>query len=150
MESRLKGCFSHKSDDWATPKALYAYFCSDLNCFDPCPLNSSFDGLALDWFVYPRLFINPPYSNIWPFVKKSLCVVENSDNLVYLLVPVRSDTYWWKSIIDSFHFRIWFFRGRLKFGDGSASAPFPSALIILHRSFSPSVVCGTLEEFLDA
>ena len=48
-------------DNWATPKDLYNKLDAEFNFnFDPCPLNSRFDGLLMDW--KERNFINPPYS----------------------------------------------------------------------------------------
>ena len=48
-------------DNWKTPKDFYgplnAIFDFD---FDPCPLNSTFDGLSIEWGQ--RNFVNPPYS----------------------------------------------------------------------------------------
>ncbi len=40
--------FSKKSDNWATPKVIYDFYINQ-GYFDPCPLNSDFDGLKIDW-----------------------------------------------------------------------------------------------------
>lgn len=39
---------SKKSDNWATPEILYNYY-KEKGYFDPCPLNSDFDGLKIKW-----------------------------------------------------------------------------------------------------
>ena len=50
--------------------------------YDPCPLNANFDpqvdtnGLLTDWVdeSYPhngKIFVNPPYSNVTPWVTKA-------------------------------------------------------------------------------
>jgi hypothetical protein len=50
----------HK-DNWQTPKYLYDKLNTEFDFnFDPCPNNSSFDGLKIEW--KERNFINPPYS----------------------------------------------------------------------------------------
>ena len=43
-----KVLFSRNSDNWATPDVIYDYYINK-NYFDPCPLNSNFDGLEIDW-----------------------------------------------------------------------------------------------------
>ena len=48
---------------------------------------------------------------------------------VVCLVPARTDTAWWHRF--SMKHEIRFLRGRLKFGDGKNSAPFPSAIIVM-------------------
>ena len=70
--ANLKGCFSHKSDDWSTPDFIYWLYIEKYGYFDPCPLKADFDGLSLDWSAYQSVFINPPYSNILAFVQKTI------------------------------------------------------------------------------
>jgi len=73
------------NDHWRTPewlyKALDLEFRFDL---DPCPLDPhpKIDGLLLDW-TGKRVFCNPPYSNILPWIQKALC----SNALTVLLLP---------------------------------------------------------------
>ena len=61
--------FSRKSDNWKTPYLIYRYYWMQ-NYFDPCPYNSSFDGLQIDW--KERNFVNPPYSQISKWIDKSI------------------------------------------------------------------------------
>lgn len=61
--------FSRKSDNWATPKIIYKKYMME-NYYDPCPLNSEFDGLICEW--KEKNFVNPPYSRIKEFVHKSI------------------------------------------------------------------------------
>ena len=49
--------------------------------------------------------------------------------VVVCLVPARTDTAWWHDYAAKGE--IVFVRGRLKFGAGKNSAPFPSAVITL-------------------
>ncbi len=49
------------------------------------------------------------------------------------LLPARTDTKWWHEYCMKGEIRL--VKGRLKFGDGKNSAPFPSAVVIFgsHR-----------------
>lgn len=124
--------FSSSSDNWSTPKFLYEQLNSEfLFTFDPCPLNSTFDGLSIDWIG--SIFINPPYSNIKEFLKKGIeeLTKENCTTLVYL-IPSRTDTKWFHEFIYN-KAEIRFIKGRLKFGDSKNSAPFPSMICIFKK-----------------
>ena len=43
-----KVLFSKKSDNWKTPICIYEYYMNN-NYFDPCPFESKFDGLLIEW-----------------------------------------------------------------------------------------------------
>ena len=122
--------FSHKTDNWSTPKDFYNVLNETFKfTFDPCPLRGKENGLELDWIG--NIFINPPYSNIRKFIEKGLEEHKkgNAKLLVYL-VPARTDTKWFHELVLN-KFNIQFIKGRLKFGDSKNSAPFPSMLLIL-------------------
>ena len=60
-------------DDWKTPDAFYNKLNEEFKFdFDPCPYQSDFDGLKIEWGQ--SNFINPPYSRMLKeaFVKKAL------------------------------------------------------------------------------
>lgn len=118
-----KVLFSKKSDDWATPKWLYDYFLNK-GFVDPCPLHCERDALRDEW-LHDRYFINPPFSKIADFVDKVLDYA-NWATFV-LLLPVRSDTRWFRKLAD-FGFSFLFFTKRLQFGGSKQYAPFPSCL----------------------
>lgn len=117
--------FSKKSDNWRTPTKLYKFFI-DKGYFDPCPYNSDFDGLKINWKNFN--FVNPPYSKISKFVDKSI-EEHKKGNAVVLLIPCRTDTKYFRKLID-YGIEFVFITGRLHFSD-SNSAPFPSCLIYL-------------------
>lgn len=123
--------FSQKTDDWSTPKDFYNKLNREFNFdFDPCPLRSEDDGLLVDWMG--NIFINPPYSNVAPFLAKGLDQLEigNAKVLVYLLAA-RTDTKWFHNYIyNNPRAEVRFIKGRLKFGESKNSAPFPSMLVI--------------------
>jgi hypothetical protein len=83
-----------RTPDWLW-KALDAEFAFDL---DPCPLSNPFhrDGLELDW-TGKRVFCNPPYSSILPWVEKAL----SSNALIVFLIPKRFDALWCRMLRDS-------------------------------------------------
>jgi len=124
-----KVLFSKKSDHWATPKDLYEKLNTEFNFnFDPCPLNSSFDGLSIPWGS--RVFVNPPYSNIRDFLEKGIAEINLGNVCVCVfLIPARTDTKWFHELVYG-KAEIRFIKGRLKFGDGESSAPFPSMVCI--------------------
>lgn len=130
-----KVLFSSKSDNWSTPADFYNELHHEFNfTFDPCPLNATFDGLSLSW--NGNIFINPPYSNIRPFLEKGIAEVNcGNANVCVFLIPARTDTRWFHDLIYQFGtFRsgwsVRFLKGRLKFGDSKNSAPFPSMVCI--------------------
>ena len=121
--------FSKKSDNWSTPHDFYNQLNNKFSfTYDPCPLNANFDGLYTEW--KGNIFINPPYSNIRQFIEKGISELNkgNAKLLVYL-VPARTDTKWFHELCYG-KSELHFIKGRLKFGDGKNSAPFPSMLVI--------------------
>ena len=80
-------------DSYATPDYLYKSLDMEFGFnLDPCPLNEHWtvDGLELDW-TGRRVFCNPPWSNITPWVVKAF---NSSAEIVVFLLPARTDTGW--------------------------------------------------------
>lgn len=135
----LKGCFLSKSDEWATPQSYFDEINKEFNFnLDPCATEDNHkcdkyftlenDGLSQNWGGY-RVFCNPPYSQIDKWVEKAFRETRNDNTLVALLIPSRTDTRYFHNYIYN-RAEIRFVKGRLKFGDGKNSAPFPSMLVI--------------------
>jgi site-specific DNA-methyltransferase (adenine-specific) len=84
------------------------------------------DGLDKSWDG-ERVFVNPPYGReIGKWVRKA---AETRQATVVMLMPARTDTkYFHKYIYGKTEIR--FLQGRLKFGDSTNSAPFPSMIVI--------------------
>lgn len=99
---------------------------------DPCPLDNSGlagaslwgkDGTLLSW-KGERVFCNPPYSNIEPWIARG-----REAELAVFLLPVRSDVPWWHDhALKADELR--FIQGRLRFDAMSGGAPFPNVLVI--------------------
>lgn len=120
-----KVLFSKNSDNWRTPKIIYEYYMK-LGFYDPCPYESEFDGLQIEW--KEKNFVNPPYSQISKWVDKSIEQNKKGKDVV-LLIPARTDTKYFKKLVD-YGCRIGFVTGRLHFNN-SNSAPFPSCYVYL-------------------
>ena len=134
--------FSSKTDLWATPQDFYDKLNSEFHfTLDPCatPHNAKCvkfytkeqDGLRKDWGGN-TVFCNPPYGRaIKDWVKKSSEEAKKPNTTVVMLIPARTDTsYFHDYIYRKPNVEIRFIRGRLKFGDGKNSAPFPSMVVI--------------------
>lgn len=132
---------SSKKQDWATPQDFFdelnREFSFDLDvCASPenakCKdfYTEKDDCLIQDWSGR-RCFMNPPYSRqIGKFISKARYEAAEHGALVVCLIPARTDTSYWHDHVFPHATAIRFIRGRLKFGDGKQSAPFPSAVVI--------------------
>lgn len=80
------------------------------------------------------VFCNPPYGRaIGEWVKKCSEEAKKPNTTVVMLIPARTDTsYFHDYIYQKDNVDIRFVRGRLKFGDGKAPAPFPSMVVIFN------------------
>lgn len=121
--------FSSAHDNWSTPQDLYESLNKEFEFdYDPCPLNPNpqVDGLLAEWGRCS--FVNPPYSSLGEWVKKSYLESKKGKTVV-MLIPSRTDTVAWHDyVMRSSEIR--FIRGRLKFGGSSNYAPFPSAVVV--------------------
>lgn len=131
------------------------------NYFDPCPLNYEFDpdndedGLKINWNWndYDGVFVNPPYSNPLPWVKKAIsenrkanwqydpcseyydevkvrCGEYGSAENIVMLLKHDTSTQWYKLLHEA-GAKFLMIQGRLKHGTGK-SAAFPSVLAVLN------------------
>lgn len=137
--------FSSKSNEWATPQDFFDRLDSEFQ-FDLDPCSDGFnakceryftkedDGLAQDWHTHTRtaVFMNPPYGReIQDWVRKAYEESQKGATVV-ALIPSRTDTkYWHDYVMKAKEIRL--VKGRLKFGDGKNSAPFPSAVVIFTK-----------------
>lgn len=122
------------SDDWATPKWLYDKLDAEFGFdFDPCPLNSSFDGLACEWGEVN--YINPPYSRKLKeaFVLKA---IEESKNgkVCVMLLPVSTSTKLFHQHILPNAKEIRFLQGRVKFHGINTKGEFVTTKTPMHDS----------------
>jgi site-specific DNA-methyltransferase (adenine-specific) len=133
MDDNTKRLFgSKKSDDWETPKELYDNLNKEFNFnFDPCPLNSTFDGLKCDW--KERCFVNPPYSKIKEFLIKAHQEIDKENTQVAVFLTfANTDTKWFHDYILG-KAEIRFIKGRLKFQNKEQNKNY--------GAMRPSLVC---------
>lgn len=143
--------FSSKSDAWATPQKFFDELNAEFHFnLDPCADSSNAkcdkffteedDGLTKSWEGY-TVFCNPPYgrNTTGKWIEKAYRESRNPNTMVVCLVPARTDTRWFHDYVIG-KSEIRFVRGRLKFGDGTSPAPFPS-MVVIFGSDSPNLVC---------
>lgn len=139
--------FSSATDEWATPQDLFDKLDAEFKFeLDVCALDSSAkcptyftpetDGLAQDWKKF-RCWMNPPYGDaIGDWIRKASEEAAKGATVVCLVKAATDTAWWWDYCLYG---EIRFLRGRLKFGDAKAGAPFPSALVIFGEGFPPRV-----------
>jgi phage N-6-adenine-methyltransferase len=133
--------FSSKTGEWSTPQDFFDKLNWRFGPFDldPCadPSNTKCqnffteveDGLSKDWEGFTS-FINPPYGRgIESWIKKGYEESRKEETKVVMLIPARTDTKYWHQYIMKAD-EVYFVKGRLKFGDSTNSAPFPSAVVV--------------------
>lgn len=137
--------FSSKTDQWATPQSFFDELNKEFGfTLDPCAdefnhkcdkyFTKEDDGLSQDWGV-EVVFCNPPYGREIPqWVKKCFEEVHSgSCPCAVMLIPARTDTKWFHQYIYN-QAEIRFIKGRLKFGDSTNSAPFPSMVVVFRKA----------------
>lgn len=136
--SFIDTAFSSKTDNWATPQALFdqlhAEFkferdvcADDMNAKCPRYWTQIDDALKQKWTGV--LFMNPPYGRvIGEWIKKAYEAARDNKATVVCLLPSRTDTRWFHDYCTQGEIR--FLKGRIKFGNGTSAAPFPSMIVI--------------------
>ena len=137
-------------DDWATPTAfvgrLAMEFCPRGTIFtlDPCATERTAkaptfytkadNGLRSPWFG--RVFLNPPFSNIAPWVKRAAVKTRDGKcDLVVAILPCSLDTGWFHEWVLPYA-ELHFIRGRIQFLDAKgkpATSPRHPLFIAAYR-----------------
>jgi phage N-6-adenine-methyltransferase len=92
------------------------------------------DGLAQDWSGH-RVWCNPPYSRIRPWVRKAWDESVACPVIAMLLPANRTEQTWWQELVEPYRdrpgsrLRTEFLRGRIEFRAGS-HAPFGCCLLV--------------------
>lgn len=146
--------YSSKTDLWATPQDFFNRLNEEFAfTLDPCSdgtnnkcdlyFTKEDDGLAQDW-TPQTVFMNPPYGRvIGDWIRKAYEESERGATVV-CLIPARTDTrYWHEYVMKAEEIRL--VKGRLKFGDGKNSAPFPSAVVIFRNNTKGLPKLGVME-----
>ena len=155
------------SDLWQTPLDLFdrldAEFHFDLDAAASegnalCPSFYTADGFYVAGTLYVSgadalsdnrawphrcvAYLNPPYSMLREFLARALAESRRGCTVV-ALVPARTDTRAWaESAWKAAEVR--FITGRLRFGGASASAPFPSAILVFRPGHEGPPTCSLI------
>ena len=133
--------FSSKTDLWATPQDFFDALDKEFRFeTDVCALAENAkcahyftpdqNGLVQEWTGV--CWCNPPYGRkIGDWVKKA-AESAKAGAVVVMLLPARTDTRWFHDYIYG-QAEIRFVKGRLKFGDATESAPFPSMVVVFRK-----------------
>jgi phage N-6-adenine-methyltransferase len=135
-----KALYSSRSEGWPTPQQFFDALQREFRfTLDPCATESNakcgrfftkrHDGLTRDWGRH-RVFCNPPYGRTMTLWARKCYDASRRGALVVLLAHARTDTRWFHDWVYGKADDIRFVRGRLKFGDGRQSAPFPSLVAV--------------------
>lgn len=134
--------YSSKTDLWATPQDFFERINDEFNfTLDPCAtadnakcskfFTKEDDGLTQEWSPH-IVFMNPPYGRVIGDWLRKAHEESRKGATVVCLIPARTDTrYWHDYVMQAEEIRL--VRGRLKFGDGTGSAPFPSAVVVFRN-----------------
>ncbi len=120
------------TDEWETPREFINELEKEFgDMWDPCPLNSKFDGLICEWLDVN--FINPPYSRKLKeaFIRKAFEESKKGKTCVMLL-PVSTSTKIFHEIIYP-NAEIRFIKGRLKFNGLKTSGQMDSMVVIFRK-----------------
>ena len=136
---------THKSDEWATPTSLYQAFMKQ-GFKDPCPLGCKTNALETR-YENERLFVNTPFSKLKEF---ALWIIEQAKQGcdIYLLMPTRTDTRYFKALFEYGFDEIIFIHKRLRYND-SKTAPFNSMVLHINKSRSMKCKLMTCEELIE-
>ena len=136
-----------KDDNYYTPKYVVDYFYPCGFEYDPattkekaeefkCPYYDTIetDGLTKDWTQYKTLWINPPFTLKYDFLKKAIETYKIAHNMIYILLPIEFLT------TAKFHnleckYKLFIPKGRINFESGlgkkGKSPAFGSVIIKL-------------------
>lgn len=140
MSNVNKGLFTSNSGEWETPQDFFDTLNAEFHfTLDPAATKENAkcdkyytketDGLQQDWSGN-IVFVNPPYGrHIVDWVKKAYVQNRYNKCLIVMLLPARTDTKWFHDYVYG-KSEIRFVKGRLKFGNGRSSAPFPSMVVV--------------------
>ena len=140
------------NDLWRTPQYIFDWLNSEFEfildaacnsdnskCVFGCCHDRGQDGLSMDWASFGRIWLNPPYSNPYPWVKKAY---EESLKgcIVVCLLPADISTKWFHEwVIGKAEIR--FIQGRISFDGEKKSAPkFGSMIAIYGPNVTPKVI----------
>jgi phage N-6-adenine-methyltransferase len=130
---------SSQSDEYRTPQAVFDHY-DRIFHFDvdvaatrknaKCErfFTKADDGLKQEW--KGAIWLNPPFSSIQKWMRKAYESAKLGAVIV-ALIPARTDTQWFRDYVS--HAEIELLEGRIKFGGGASTAPFPSMVAVWRK-----------------
>ena len=148
--------YSCRSEEWPTPQTFFETLAREFAfTLDPCAtrrnakctvyFTKSQDRLTQDWGTR-RVFCNPPYGRCMRAWAQKCYQASQAGATVVLLAHARTDTLWFYDWVYGKASEIRFIKGRLKFGDGRQSAPFPSLVAIFRPPVMPRSILSVAVE----
>lgn len=136
--------FSSKRMDWETPQDFFDKLNVEFHfTLDPCANEQNAkckkfytieqDGLVQSW-QGEIVFCNPPYGReLSKWVEKAYKESRKPNTIVVMLIPARTDAKYFHQYIYK-KSEIRFIKGRLKFGNSTNGAPFPSMVVVMKNA----------------
>ena len=111
-----------------TPEEIYKILDDEFHFeFDPCPPEPDFNGLTVDWKKIN--FVNPPYNDLKPWLRKGIKERDKGNTSVFLIPARVTNQYFHELVLDE-KAELRFIRGRLTFKGYKRQAPFGSIVVI--------------------
>lgn len=131
-----------RRDDWRTPWAIFAPLQAEYgftldaaastdNTLCPTYFDEQTNGLTSSWEKH-RVWVNPPYADIGPWVRKAIDAADEDGVFSCLLLPASVDTAWWHLALR--RAQVHLFRGRIAFVDPTGfgrSAPKQANCLVI-------------------
>ena len=152
---------SSRKQDWGTPQAFFEYVQEHLNCTFTLDACASEHNFKVPYFyteeinafnqmpVGERIWMNPPYARSVQTKFVELAIEWSQHNVVWCLIPARTDTKLFHDIIMPNAKRIIFIKGRLQHehesGLQKGSALMPQMLVQFDRLFPWKLRFETIE-----
>ena len=119
-----------KDNEYYTPKYVVDYFYPDGFDYDPATCEGKAkefevpyydtietDGLAQDWTKYDKIWINPPFTKKYEFLKKAVETYNTTHNTIYVLFPTEFLTTTKFHDLNC-HCKLFIPKGRINFESG--------------------------------
>lgn len=155
--------FSSTSQEWYTPPELIEGVLAEIGRmeFDCDPASPRTDGPIPARTHYTRkengllqpwvgiVWLNPPYGRqLAAWVHKAIAEIRaRRAEIIYLLVPSRTDTLWWHDLMAA-GATVQYLKGRIRFlrknGERGDASPFPSVLLRLRQPAYKDTESGAL------
>lgn len=112
-----------------TPDYIYDPLHAEFHfTFDPCPVNPSFDGLAVPWGK--RCYVNPPYNALDRWLRKAVEEMQQRGVLSVFLIPFRPHRVYYEEFIDKYASEIRFLKEQIRFVGYKNVGRFGACIIV--------------------